>query len=366
VSCGATAALAAALTAAPVPLPEVDDPEPGEDLGSASEPPPAPVVAAPAPPPPATGPTEDATETPDTPADEQGDLVGEPDDEATTEPAAEGSDPAFVGEVEYHDRYVAPTTPSSAALDRETTLERREKGKRFKRPGSPQHFGAEIKLGPYLPDVDRRYSGDWPGPYASIFGKTDDLGNPVDDPKDAVMVAGAFEWQIVYLAGPLGVGLQVAFMRDKANALIAEPVPEGEPVRSSADSTTFSVLPLALQPVYRFELLADRWKVPLVPYVKAGLAYAFWWSKDGSGDISSNDAGEKGRGGTWGWQLNTGGMLRLDFLEPGTARAMDRTTGINHTYLFGEYQLSRIDGFGSDKSISLGDSTWFAGLAIEF
>jgi hypothetical protein len=353
-------------TASASPLPEVDDPALDEDLSSAGEPPPSPVVAAPAPPPPATALTEGETEAPEAPNDEESDLVVAPDDEAATESTAEGPAPGFVGEVEYHDRYVAPTPPSSAALDRDATLEPPKKGKRFKRPGSPQHFGAEIKLGPYLPDVDRRYSGDGPGPYENVFGETDDLGNAIGEPKDAVMVAGAFEWQIVYLAGPLGLGLQVAFMRDKANALIAEPVPEGEPVRSSADATTFSVLPLALQPVYRFELVADRWKVPLVPYVKAGLAYAFWWSKDGSGDISSNDAGEKGRGGTWGWQLNTGGMLRLDFLEPGTARAMDRTTGINHTYLFGEYQLSRVDGFGSNKSISLGDSTWFAGLAIEF
>ena len=125
------------------------------------------------------------------------------------------------------------------------------------------------------------------------------------------------------------------------------------------------MVPLALTVGYRFELLADRFKVPLVPYAKGGLTYAFWWSRDG-GEIAENMAGEKARGGTWGWQINAGGMLRLDFIEPGTAKKLDASTGINHTYLFGEYQLARITNFGQDDAVSLGDSTFFVGLAMEF
>ena len=72
------------------------------------------------------------------------------------------------------------------------------------------------------------------------------------------------------------------------------------------------------------------------------------------------------RGGVPGWQLNAGAMFRLDVLEPGTAKKLDSLTGINHTYVFGEYQLSRIANFGVGQVLDLGDNTWFAGLAIEF
>ena len=71
------------------------------------------------------------------------------------------------------------------------------------------------------------------------------------------------------------------------------------------------------------------------------------------------------RGGSWGYQLNAGGMLRLDFLE-GESHALDRQLGINHTYLFGEFQFSQVDNFGQADAISMGDTTFFVGLAMEF
>jgi hypothetical protein len=116
---------------------------------------------------------------------------------------------------------------------------------------------------------------------------------------------------------------------------------------------------------YRFELLADRFRVPLVPYARGGIGYGFWWEKKG-GRISTNDAGQKAHGGSFGWQVNLGLMLRLDFIERGAAYDLDRLTGINHTYLFGEWQFSHLDGFGSDKAMSVGDDTFTVGLAVAF
>lgn len=258
--------------------------------------------------------------------------------------------------------------PSEEAIARESTAELDKPGRRgrFKPDGSPQRFALEFKIGPYLPNVDRRYDGPGLGPYSTIFGPTDDLGAATGEAKVGVMPAFGFDWQFVYLGGPFGIGTQIAFFRDKARALIAEPNP-GENVRSEADSTRFAMVPISLLASYRFELLADKFRwVPLVPYAKAGLTYAFWWTRDGSGDISENAAGQKGRGGVLGWQLNAGGMLRLDFIEPGTAKKLDRTTGINHTYVFGELQVSRLANFGAGNSIALGDTTWFVGLAMEF
>ena len=106
--------------------------------------------------------------------------------------------------------------------------------------------------------------------------------------------------------------------------------------------------------------------MPLVPYTKAGLTYAFYWIKDGTEKVAKNTQGEKGHGGVLGWQLDFGLMLRLDVFERGTSKKLDQSTGINHTYLFGEYQLARINNFGAGKTIQLGDSTFFAGLAVEF
>lgn len=257
--------------------------------------------------------------------------------------------------------------PSDAALRRDDPLAQPDRTRRDRagRPGSPQRFALEFKMGPFLPDVDRDYAGPGLGPYATVFGRTDSTGQAIDQPKAFPMPVVAFDWQFVYLAGPLGIGVQAGFFRDKAQALIAEPM-EGESLRSSADSTTFGMIPLALLLSYRLEILPDKLRVPLVPYAKAGLAYSIYWVKSGSGNLARNSRGEAGRGGVPGFQVNAGAMLRMDFLEPGTAKKLDNVTGINHTYLFGEYQLSRIDNFGAGRTPSLGDSTWFAGLAIEF
>jgi len=261
----------------------------------------------------------------------------------------------------------AKPPPSQGALDRDNPLAQPDRSRRDRagRPGSPQRVALEFKMGPFLPDVDRTYTGAGLGPYATVFGQTDDTGAATGQPKPFPMPLVAIDWQFFYLAGPLGIGAQIGLFRDKAQALVTAPL-DPSALRSSADETTFTMVPLSLLVSYRFELLADRFRVPLVPYAKAGLAYSLFWSKSGSGNLSRNSDGEAAIGGIPGWQVNLGGMFRLDILEPGTAKKLDNLTGINHTYVFGEYQLSRVDNFGVGNTMSLGDSTWFAGLAIEF
>jgi hypothetical protein len=339
-------------------------------------------VLGPAAPPPAPDPDsvgELAEE--DLPSTELGDQAGSPEDDA---PEPEGDD--VLDEGDHADGGsasprissspqpgVIPTEgttkppPSDAALRRDDPLAQPDRTRRDRAglPGSPQRFALEFKMGPFLPDVDRDYSGPGLGPYATVFGRTDSTGQAIDEPKAFPMPVIALDWQFVYLAGPLGIGVQAGFFRDKAQALVTEPM-AGESLRSIADSTTFGLVPLALLLSYRLELLPDKLRVPIVPYAKAGLAYSLYWVKDGSGKLARNSSGEAGRGGVPGFQVNAGAMLRLDFLEPGTAKKLDNVTGINHTYLFGEYQLSRVDNFGVGRTPSLGDSTWFAGLAIEF
>lgn len=270
--------------------------------------------------------------------------------------------------------YDKQPVPSEAAVNSQSNPELSDalKARRALPPiESPQRFALEVKFGPYLPDVDKNYTGAGFGPYAKVFGETDDDGRTIGAPKKSFYGGIAFEWQITKkLAGPIGIGVQWSMFRDSAQAPLAEPPAEGDQ-RSAADKVRFTVMPFAFQAVYRFELLADKVRfAPFVPYVKAGVAYAFWWAKNGNGDIatvkSPDGSVDKGRGGVWGWQLNLGGMLRLDFLERGTARRFDRTSGINHTYLFGEWQLARLNNFGRKSSMNVGDSTYMIGLAMEF
>ncbi|MEZ4449426.1 MAG: MXAN_2562 family outer membrane beta-barrel protein [Nannocystaceae bacterium] len=303
-------------------------------------------------------------------------IAAEP---TATEPAP-SSEPAPAGAPEEEADPWAPSTeplpsapPAEEAVLRQSDPEladalKAPKKKGYARYASPQRFATEVKFGPFIPDIDRNYHGsDEFGPYAKIFGQTDDRGITTAEPKKGLLTALAFEWQFLNPGGigPLGLGYTFSFFRDKAQALLVDPPADGS-VRSGADKTTFTVLPMALQLVFRFELLADRVNIPIVPYVKGGLAYAFWWSKNGDGNLSTNSMGVKARGGAWGWQINAGGMLRLDFLDVNDSRTLDRLTGINHTYVFGEYQLSRINNFGRANSISLGAGTWLLGLAIEF
>ena len=214
--------------------------------------------------------------------------------------------------------------------------------------------------------MDDRYTGPGLGAYAEIFGETNERGVAIDEPRRRVMSKLGFEWQFVNLGGPLSLGTSVGFFRDSAQGLLADTTFDDPTVRSSADRVRFNVLPVTLLLGYRFELLADRFRVPLVPYAKGGLAYGFWWATDGNRDVAVDDNGVKGRGGSLGWQANLGLMLRLDFLERSAARALDSNTGINHTYLFGEWQLSRMDGFGDLlNKVQVGDDTWYLGIAIE-
>jgi hypothetical protein len=326
------------------PPPPPDDPAASEEVGEA-----------------AVGTEEEAAT--GEPPNESSEVIGEP-----VNPAATSDAPAPAGTT-------APATggekppPSTEAIARDSTVppsKPRTRRERWARPGTKQRFAFEFKLGPYLPEIDKNYGGSGFGPYATIFGRTNDRGETTKEPLPGVMPAISFEYQFVYLGGPLGVGLQAAFYRDRANALYADQRPDDDSVRSSADKVTFGMVPLSVFIVYRFELAADFFRVPLVPYAKAGMSYAFWWMRNGAGEIARDVGGAPGRGGVVGWQLNPGLMLRMDFIEPGTAKKLDQATGINHTYLFGEFQLTRLRNFGVGNSIDLGDKTFFAGLALEF
>ena len=73
----------------------------------------------------------------------------------------------------------------------------------------------------------------------------------------------------------------------------------------------------------------------------------------------------KALGGSLGVQGSIGLAVRAERIDPSTANSM-RLSGIQHVGIYGELSLAKVDGFGSESKLSVGDRTWFAGINFEF
>jgi hypothetical protein len=234
-------------------------------------------------------------------------------------------------------------------------------------PPEPQRFAFELKFGPYRPGIDKHYKGAGAGPYESIFGRTDSRGQSIGAPPLRVLAVLGFEWQFLHFGGPLALGTSLGFFKDSANSLLTKvPADPTANLRSNADKTTFSVVPITLSLGYRFEWAANRFHVPIVPYGKIGFLYGVWWSKDGMGNLSRTLSGEKARGGSPGWQADLGAMLRMTDFDRDGAKKLNNHSGINHINLFGEYRISETGQLGGKKKPNVGASMWMAGIVVEF
>jgi hypothetical protein len=219
---------------------------------------------------------------------------------------------------------------------------------------SPQRFLFEIKLGPYMPQIDSEF-GNGATPFKDLFGDS-----------SSIMVRAEFDVELWRKLGTIAIGGTVGYFSTSTQAL-RDTGTGSAPTTSterSGSTTGITLLPFSLLAIYRFDYAADRWRIPLVPYAKFGLNYTFWWINNGDGTASVN--GQDAAGGTFGWELHLGGAFRLDILEPSAASTLDVELGINHSYLFFEFSLIGADGFGSEKSLRVGDTTWAAGIAFEF
>jgi hypothetical protein len=243
---------------------------------------------------------------------------------------------------------------------------------------SPQWFAFELKFGPYSPNIDSS-PGLRPGatPFADLFPPEKGQKRP----PGKLLTEIELDFQFLHKFGSLGLGHSIGYYRRTtsafqlnldANGMATVPcvVAAGDCVRSG-DQTALNVLPLQLMLVYRFDVLALRYKVPFVPYVKIGIAYYIWWIENGGGSVATATnptTGQQvsGYGGTFGWTANPGMAFMLDVIDPSAARTMDTEVGINHTYLFAELNYADITGFGAKNKLVLSDLSWTAGLAFEF
>ena len=227
---------------------------------------------------------------------------------------------------------------------------------------SPQNFAAEVKFGPYTPNIDGEFATS-PGPYARYFGNDSGL-----------MMQYTFEYQFLRRFGALGAGLGLGYWSKSGKAFACKSgsglscVPDF--TKTTGDDTSLQILPLSLFLVYRFDWPAEQFRFPLVPYGKFGLTYTFWWADKGNGKVSdvilASGATEHGRGAQLGLTAALGAALMLDIFDPGAGHELDSTLGINHTYLFWEWVWSGADGLGSNTALHVGASSWLAGLAFEF
>lgn len=210
---------------------------------------------------------------------------------------------------------------------------------------SEQYAAAEMRFGPYIPNVDEEVAG---APYDDIFG-------------DKFRLAWGFEvdWQILRIPGVGTLGPGAAWSRVKASG--KAPLVSGD--GDSGETTTFTIMPMHLVAVFRVDTLLRNLKIPLVPYAKVGGGYALWTCHSGGARCRAAD-GTLGRGAEYGYVYAVGLMLQLDFLDPESSRDMDNSMGVNNSYIFGELFGSDISSFGNGMQV--GTRTWVLGLAFEF
>lgn len=204
----------------------------------------------------------------------------------------------------------------------------------------------EFKLGGYTPLVDREPALNGAKPFASTFGSPNLLLGEIE-----------YDRQFFQGFGSLGMGFSLGYAEKYAYAKLASST------LLSSERTSFQVVPMKLLAVYRFDVPALKWGIPVVPYAKGGLAYSGWWVNKGQSVEFFN--GARGAGGTWGYAGILGISVLLDFFDMRLARDFDSGLGVNHSYLFAEYTHQEVNDFGRG-GLDLSSRHWMFGLALEF
>ncbi len=216
---------------------------------------------------------------------------------------------------------------------------------------SPRNFVGELKLSSWTPLIDREFPSTTP--YQRVFGGGGLLRGDLE-----------LDYQLFQSFGVLSAAASIGY-GEKVGAAVL-------PGTTSKTSTTalLRFLPLKALATYRFDYLNQRYSVPIVPYLKAGLVMMQWWSIKGADLESTIDFTGEGR--EFGYSLVGGIAICLDFLDRRMARDFDTGTGVNHSYLFAEGTFEQVNNFGvrpganEAKRPDLSGRYVSFGLALEF
>jgi len=273
---------------------------------------------------------------------------------------------------------------------------------------SVRRFAFELKFTPYIPAIDSSavfQSGSRPAtPFSDYFGSDSDPAGITL--ARSLMTQGEFDYQFLNRFGSLGIGLSGGYYRRSAPAFTSAPGSarpacsvqgngegwrvyqkaavdkDGKTVTSqvpydaciSGDETTFNLVPVSLLLVYRFDELSKRYRIPLIPYVKAGFGAYFWWlsssasfvsslnTTDSSGSTMTRDAS----GATYGLVVHPGLAIDLSAIDLQASRVIDSEIGLNRVSLFVELHAAFMSGWGQSNKLDLSDTTFNAGINFEF
>ena len=255
-----------------------------------------------------------------------------------------------------------------------------EFGQKAIKAETPQRFMFELKFTPYTPHIDHSKGLNGKTPFADLFNSRNynDAGvitNEGQQPGYKLLTTVEFDVEFLRrFWGTVAVGLTTGFYRRTTHAFNLNMdgtscSPLSTCVRSG-DESGLNIVPLSALIIYRFDTLANHYKIPIVPYVKLGLAYYIWWMNDGNGILSASQkpfaSPQSAYGGSFGFVLHPGIAIQLDFLERRVAKGMDMELGINHTYIFCELNYANVNGFGASNKLDLSDTMVNTGFAFEF
>jgi hypothetical protein len=216
---------------------------------------------------------------------------------------------------------------------------------------SSQESALELKLGIYQPQIDSEAALKGATPYKDFFKNGTIL-----------LFEAEYDYQFFHAFGSLALGLSAGYGEIYGHGVYSQGPNKGQ---TSGDLTALKVFPLHVLAIYRFDVLALRYHIPLVPFAKLGLDPDFYEITNGTGGQSVDTEGKKGIGFDWGWEGDLGLAFLLDVLDPDLARDFDLDVGINHSYLFGEWSYTSVNDFGG-KALTLSDQFFKFGIALEF
>ncbi len=220
---------------------------------------------------------------------------------------------------------------------------------RHRRYESPQRFALEFRFAPYKPRVDDAPELNGKTPYADSFGT-----NP------RLEIGAEFDWQVLRIphVGTLGPGVSIGHTSISRKARL-----KSDPTRESSEETSLEIFPMYGVLVLRGDAVMRDLRVPLVPYVKGGLGFAFWRASNSLGTSEADNV--SGKGHTWGAHVAAGLALHLNAFDNAASVNLDNSVGINHSYAFFELMSAQLTGLGQSHALFVGTNTWVTGLAFE-